>query len=192
MPDYSKSVIYKLYDNTNGDAYYGSTCNKLRFRIKDHKTKALSKTATKICKSKSIILNDDYTYSVVEEFPCETKLELHTRERWWIENNKCVNKVIPTRTYKEYSKDNKEYLTKRDADNYIKNKEKKSIFNKKWYIDNKELIQEKAKIDRALNIVCECGLTITKGAKYNHDKTARHIKLMSCLPCPSPPQSSPP
>lgn len=93
MPDYSKSIIYKLYDNTNGDTYYGSTCNKLWYRIHQHKNDATN--PKKSCKSKSIILNGDYSYSVVEEVSCENKHQLHTRERWWIENNNCVNKYIP-------------------------------------------------------------------------------------------------
>ena len=62
MPDYSKSVIYKLYDNTNGDTYYGSTCNELRFRIAKHKSAAICDNKSCSCKSKSIILNGDYSY----------------------------------------------------------------------------------------------------------------------------------
>jgi len=41
--------------------------------------------------------------TLVEKYRCETKDELHARERYYIENNKCVNKVIPTRTTKEYN-----------------------------------------------------------------------------------------
>ena len=44
---------------------------------------------------------------LVESYPCENKNELHSRERYYIENNNCVNKIIPTRTSKEFKK---EYL----------------------------------------------------------------------------------
>lgn len=185
MPDYSKSKIYKLYDNTNGDTYYGSTCNELRYRIYQHKD------ATNNTKSKSIILNDDYSYSVVEEFPCETKLELHTRERWWIENNKCVNKCVPTRTHKEWKNDNKEevnlYSKEYRANNIEKSKEYNKNYMKKYNIINKEEIKKK----RETKILCECGTEIRTDNLKKHKTTAKHIKLMSCLPCvPSPP--SPP
>jgi hypothetical protein len=124
MPDYSKSVIYKIYDNKNGDTYYGSTCNELRYRISQHKCMASK------CKSKSIILNGDYSYCVVEEFPCESKRQLETRERWWIENNNCVNKMIPTRTNKEH---------------YETNKDKYKVMHRKYYDANKETIMKKTK-----------------------------------------------
>ena len=187
MPDYSKSVIYKLYDNTNEDTYYGSTCNKLRFRIKDHKNKALSKTVIHNCKSKSIILNDDYTYSVVEEYPCETKLQLHTRERWWIENNKCVNKNIPSRTQKEWFDSNSEENKQKCKIYYENNQEEMKIYFNKYNKDNKETNKTK----RSVKILCECGIEVSKGGITRHRKSPKHIKLMSCLPCPSPPQSSP-
>ena len=204
MPDYNKSVIYKLYDNTNGDTYYGSTCNELRYRIYQHKH------ATNNTKSKSIILNDDYSYSVVEEFPCETKLELHTRERWWIENNKCVNKVIPTRTKKEYNdihkdeirkrgierrklpenrdkqkerrdkQSNKDYMKDYRVEYVNKNKEYFKNYFAEYNIKNKEEISKK----RATKIICECGFKISSRNIATHRKSARHIKLMSCLSCP--------
>jgi hypothetical protein len=37
-------------------------------------------------------------------------MELNARERWWIENNECVNKYIPTRTDKEYYEAHKEKI----------------------------------------------------------------------------------
>jgi len=209
MPDYSKSVIYKLYDNTNGDTYYGSTCNELRFRIRQHKYDAYS-TSNKRLKantsSKSIILNDDYTYSVVEDFSCENRHQLLTRERWYIENNQCVNKNIPSRTRgesdAEYYKTNKEVVLQKKSVYYQNNREEKlnkaserraikqDEINKKQrevHNANKDAINEKRRENR---YVCECGMTINKEYTSRHIKTARHIKLMSCLPCPSP-QSEP-
>ena len=213
MPDYSKSVIYKIYDNTNGDTYYGSTCNELRFRIKQHKHDAYSTSAKRLqchTTSKSIILNDDYTYSVVEEFPCENRHQLLTRERWYIENNQCVNKNIPSRTRgesdAEYYKTNKEVVLQRKSVYYQKNREEKlnkaaerramkqDEINKKQmevHHANKDAINEKRRANR---YVCECGMTINKEYTSRHIKTARHIKLISCppcLPCPPSPQSEP-
>ena len=42
----------------------------------------------------------------METVPCETKNELHKRERYHIEKNVCVNKVVPLRTKHEWRRDN--------------------------------------------------------------------------------------
>jgi len=178
MPDYKKSVIYKIYDNTNGDTYYGSTCNELRFRIWKHKSSAKCNSDGAV--SKSIFLNDDYDYSVVEEFPCENRQELHTRERWWIENNVCINKSIPTRTQKEYYIVNRERIITTAKEHYDKNKDTIKLNNKKYRANNMEEISKK----RAIKIECECGCKITSRNISAHRTSARHINLMSCLSCP--------
>ena len=60
---------------------------------------------------------------IIEKYPCDTKKELLSRERYYIENNKCVNKLLPIVTQDEknkyqityqieYYKDNKEYKNK--------------------------------------------------------------------------------
>jgi hypothetical protein len=192
MPDYSKSIIYKIYDNTNGDVYYGSTCNTLRYRISTHKCDVKSDKKYP-CKSQSIILNGDYTYSVVEKYPCETKLELKTRERWWIENNVCVNKHIPLRTNKEYYNDNADKIKEQQklwyADNVdkvkeyrIENKDKITEQRKQYRIDNADKLKEKVK--------CDCGGCYTQTNKARHLKTKKHKNYINsqtatCVECVS-------
>ena len=186
MPNYHNSIIYKIYDNTNGDVYYGSTCNLLRVRIRQHKSDATSVKA-RVCKSKCIILNDNYDYSVVEKFPCETKEELHVRERWYIENNACVNKQVPGRTQKESDDDryynNKEYEKQRARDYYNNHKEAQSARSLKYHNDNIEVITQKRKV----RIECECGVTMQKYHLPKHKTTKQHIEFMAlCHPCPRP------
>jgi hypothetical protein len=55
-------------------------CWELELTDIKHKTTATNNAKSK-CASKSIILNGDYAYSVVENFPCDTIQELRTRER---------------------------------------------------------------------------------------------------------------
>ena len=148
MPvNYQNGIIYRIYDNTNGDVYYGSTANVLRYRMGTHKSEA--KSAYSKCKSKSIILNDDYFYSEVEKYPCNSKKELETRERYYIENFTCVNKNVPTRTGKEWREDNKEAIkayrvdhkeARKAYDTKFKenNKEELSVYFKKYYQEHKE------------------------------------------------------
>ena len=44
----------------------------------------------------------------MEECNVQTKDQLHQRERKYIEELECVNKVLPTRTKKEWRQDNRE------------------------------------------------------------------------------------
>ena len=48
--------------------------------------------------------NGDYDYNIVEEIDCENKYELHNRERYYIENNECINKKVPKQTVREWYK----------------------------------------------------------------------------------------
>ena len=209
MSKYQKSIIYKIFDNTNGNVYYGSTYNLLRVRMNGHKTDANHDMGRA---SQQIILNGNYSYSRVEPYPCNSRQELHTRERYWIENFDCVNKNVPCRTNKEWRNDNKEKVKDYKTDYHIKNKEKikkrdaeynannkEEISKQKaeYYIKNKEEILEKRKEYQADNkdkisktkntiVVCECGSKITHGVMARHLRTAKHTKLLAlvCPPCP--------
>jgi hypothetical protein len=121
MPDYSKSKIYKVVCDETNLTYYGSTIQSLYKRLYHHK-RFVNK-----CKTKDMINPKIY---LVEDFPCERKEQLLQRERWYIENNECCNKCIPTRTKEEIIDRQKEY--------YQKNKEKRKEYRK----NNKEEILE--------------------------------------------------
>ena len=145
-----KGYIYKIYDNTNGNVYYGSTKQLLCKRIAGHKAKYncyLNKNInSSYCKSYEIIKNNDYSYCVVEELEYESKWELLNKERYYIENNECINKQIPTRTGKEYYENNKEIIAEKGK---IYRENNKEIIAKKMKIyceNNKEIIAEKKKI----------------------------------------------
>ena len=143
-----KCRIYKLIDNTNGNVYYGSTIQQLNKREINHKAdykRYLDEKHTYIT-SFEIIKNNDYKIELVEEIEFETKDALHERERFYIENNDCVNKNIPNRTMKEYlkeyNKENKEKIAEKKK-NIIKNIIKKKIKNGVKTIRKKLLKKEK-------------------------------------------------
>ena len=161
MQDYSKSKIYKIFCNLTGETYYGSTCNTLTKRVSSHKAdfNFWKNGKRGYVKSYDIIERGDYDYSLVEECPCENKEQLHARERYWIENNDCVNKCIPGRTNKEWREANKEHIAEQ----------------KKEYRDaNKEKIAE----NKREKVVCECGSEVTKSCLARHLKTKKHITLV--------------
>jgi hypothetical protein len=138
MVDYSKAKIYKLVGY--GLTYYGATTQSLSQRKTEHKTQKSNK-----CKSKEIFkFGDDIDIVLVENFPCKNKEELHKREREWIENNECVNRCIPTRTYKEWYNDNKDKRLDQYKEWREQNKDYKKVYNKV----HKDKIKEQRKIYR--------------------------------------------
>ena len=146
MPNYSQGKIYKIIDNTNGNVYYGSTTKKyLCDRISGHRSdcKKYLENNTKYCSSFIVLKNNDYQVILIENYPCENKKQLLERERYYIENNECINKEIPGRTAYEYRKiyykNNKQKfldLNKTDhrknyqKDYKIKNKDKQNLYFK--------------------------------------------------------------
>jgi hypothetical protein len=158
MPDYQLGKIYKIVCNVTGKVYYGSTCEPtLARRLAKHVGEyCCYKKGTKhYVSSYSILENDNYCIVLVEKYPCNDKMELLQRERFYIENNECVNKYIPNRTKKEYYEDNKDNLI--DC-------------MKKYKQDNKEKIaKHKSEI-----IICACGKTYTLSHKARHFKSQNH------------------
>jgi hypothetical protein len=113
MPDYSKGKIYKIVCNTTGLVYIGSTCEPtLARRLAGHRStyKSFLNGEKRYITSAKILENNNYEIVLIENISCHNKDELYARERYFIENIECVNKVIPTRTDKEWTLDNKERL----------------------------------------------------------------------------------
>jgi len=118
--------IYKLVDNTNGDIYIGITTQTLKQRLWKHKS------SYSTCVSREIINNGDYKIELIEE------TDDKTRERYWIENTNCINKIIPGRTEKEYYENNRDKF-KEYREN---NREKANEYFKEYREKNREKILE--------------------------------------------------
>ena len=125
MPNYQLSKIYRIEPNNSdcdGDVYYGSSCEPyLSRRIDGHRSAYKRWLNGKNSKVMVYELFEKYgvencSIVLVEKFPCDSREELHARERFYIKNNKCVNKYIPLRSKKDYYIDNvdkiKERITK--------------------------------------------------------------------------------
>jgi hypothetical protein len=111
--------IYRIVDNTNGNIYIGKTKKKyLCDRLANHRY-GYKRGFT--CSSREIIKNGDYRMELIEETDDET------RERYWILNTDCINKVIPGRTKKERNKEhyenNRDIILNKQKEYYEKNKE---------------------------------------------------------------------
>ena len=103
--------------------------------------------------------------------------KINQRERFYIENNECVNKYIPGRTKKEWTEVNKEKIAEYQKGHREDHKEHIKEQMKEYQEANKEAIAEK----RAEKITCECGATISRGSKSGHLKSKKHLKYSGGL-----------
>ena len=143
MPDYSKGKIYKI--TGGGLTYVGSTVDTLSRRLAGHRKflkqyKKEGKTGG--ISSFQILEFPDCEITLIEDVPCERKEQLLRKERYWIENMVCVNKIHPLRTKQEYRKDNADQYKKKSKEYDTLNKDKIRARKQKYYLDN---IEEKKK-----------------------------------------------
>ena len=203
MPDYQKGKIYKIVSNITNDVYIGSTCEptlarKLAEHYKSYRN--YQKGKGNYVTSYKIIETDDYEIVLEESYPCDSKEELHKRERYYIEHtDNCVNKVIPTRTHKEYKADNKEKILElhkkhyfkyherekqKRRDHHNKNKVEINLKKRKYYENNKdkkkqyyEKNKDKVRTREMIKNICQCGGQYTNKNKSNHFNTLLHKKF---------------
>tara|TARA_R110000824_G_C14851146_1_gene640120 strand:+ start:25 stop:588 length:564 start_codon:yes stop_codon:yes gene_type:complete len=139
MPNYQNTKIYKIWSPNTEQVYIGATVQSLSMRMAEHR-KPTSTTSS----SKIIIGLGDAKIELIEEFPCNNKMESDKKEGEYIRSLDCVNKQIAGRTGKEYAFDNKEKINE-----YMqKNKE---YFNKKqreYRKNNVEKVKEQKKNQR--------------------------------------------
>ena len=156
MVNYENAKIYKLVCDDKELIYYGSTAQKnLNARFKNHRcTPPLS------CKQMFDVGNVKIV--LVEECPCSSRAEMLIRERYYIENNVCLNLRTPIITKKEYDERhnsrkcsnvkpltdkqiakkesdrlryqaNKEKIKERVSDNYELNRDKKLEYRRNYW-----------------------------------------------------------
>jgi hypothetical protein len=167
MTNYQLGKIYRITCNLTNQNYYGSTCEptlskRLAKHVSNFKDWLKLKNHATYITSYEILKNGDYVIVLVENYPCNNKDELLARERYYIENNECVNKVIPKRTKaetdkayaiankdkiqeykKQYYEINKEKIIEKGKIYYEDNKEKLLDYHKKYYEEHKEEIASK-------------------------------------------------
>jgi len=172
--DYSNAVIYKICckDLSITECYVGSTTNF-------YNRKSQHKSACNNVKSKKHDYNVyqfiranygwyNWSVIVIEEFPCDSKNQLETRERYHMESlNTTLNSAVPTRSMKEYYEDNVESIKERHKKWRENNVEKMKQYQKKWCEKNSEKIKE----GRSEKIPCiHCDQFISNGNMSGHIK----------------------
>jgi len=179
--DYKNGKIYKIVSDNTDKIYIGSTCSMLSKRLHGHKnsyTQFLKGNKTNTSSSELIKLGN-VDIILIENYSCESKEQLHARERYHIEQNKCicVNKLLPIRNSKEYYQDNKEKIAEYKKEYTELNIEKIKERNKEYYQENKEIIAEKQRL-YLKEIKCVCGSNFVRNGRIRHEKTLKHIKYI--------------
>ena len=103
MGDYSNGKIYKIVGD--GLTYYGATVHSLHEAFQQHH----SLHRNYIC-SQEVIITGKAEIVLVENFPCNTDIELTARKNYYIETNECVNKK--PKMSKEYKTKYNDNITK--------------------------------------------------------------------------------
>jgi hypothetical protein len=136
--NYQLGKVYKIVGN--GFIYVGSTCEKyLSNRLAGHNRvfRRFQNGTSNYVTSFKCLSDENHYIELLELFPCNSKDELHTCERKWIEQLDCVNKCIPLRTDIEKSEYHKQYNQN--------NRDKINEYHKQYYQDNKDRVIEKQK-----------------------------------------------
>lgn len=192
------------------DIYVGHTTDFIR-RKAEHKQRCIKKKYPEISAYSFMRDNggwDNWDMILVEKYPCNDILEARARERYWIEElNASLNRYVPSRTRNQYIEENKDIIKENQKKYYENNKEKYKVYYEKskeknkdlikeknsnyyknnkekfrdYYKDNKERIKNDRIEYRSKKHLCECGTYYTMTNKYNHFKTAKHIKKIGEL-----------
>ncbi len=144
--DYRNAVIYKICckDPLIKDVYVGSTTN-FRMRKYQHKFDCINEYRTQYNMEvyKHIRKNggiNNWDMILIEEMKeCENGLQLHKRERFYLELlNANLNTQIPSRNKNQWYQDNKENKSEK-AKIYYKENRERIIKRSKEYYNNKKL-----------------------------------------------------
>jgi hypothetical protein len=161
---YQQGKIYKIVSPHTDKIYIGSTCKEfLSQRLAAHKSDFKKWQNNKITKVMSfdLIQLGEVEIILLELYPCNSKDELTSRERYWYDLNKelVINKLRPHITYDELLESKKE--------DYINNKEHYSQLHRQWRQNNAEKKKEMDKKYHEIKFNCECG---SNNISYAHKK----------------------
>jgi hypothetical protein len=104
MPNYQNGKIYKLESEGEEKIYIGSTTLLLCQRLAEHKRaykRFINGDKTQSLTSKELIKNENCIITLIEDYPCERKEQLLSRERYWFNQFNCINKLRPLLTEEE-------------------------------------------------------------------------------------------
>jgi group I intron endonuclease len=161
---YQNGKVYKLVSDLTSKIYVGSTCCPLRIRLNKHKNNAKMYPDRKVYRKFNRVGWDSVSIILLEEYPCDNKMQLIARERHWYDLlQPKLNNNVPAQTQTES-------IQKWQADN----KEQIKQYKLEWKQQNPNYYKEYQKI----RFDCECGKNILKCNKAAHCKTKSHLNSL--------------
>ena len=168
MPDYSKTVIYKLqHEDDESLLYVGSTTN-FTHRKSQHKINTKNPNGKQYNEKLYKMIRENggfesFKMIQIKEFHCGSRREAEKEEdKVMLELKATMNSIRAFINIDEYKEKKKKYRQK--------NVEK----TKQYYIDNFDKINARAK----QKMICECGSAIQRCEIARHLKTKKHLKLL--------------
>ena len=157
MGDYSKGKIYRVICKCGCDqVYIGSTRQTLCRRLNKHRadfnsfkkgrTRQDGKPVSNISVFQ-IMDHNDYDIFLIENYPCNNKEELRSRERYWVETNMCINIKCPIRSKEEKKEVMKNYY----QENRERMKEQRNLNSKRYNERHPEKVKERKRKYRERN-----------------------------------------
>ena len=173
LPDYSKCQMYKIVCNDINikDCYVGHTCNWIQ-RKKVHKHSINYEKSNEYNGNKATFIRenggwDNWCMILIENYPCETKLNAEQRERYWFE-------ILEANLN-----------SKRPHVTNMEKKNEKIIYDKQYRIDNnenkKKIDKNYFEINKKIIINCECGYITNKFEFSRHKRSKIHQNYIISL-----------
>lgn len=203
MPNYNKGKIYRLQHQDK--FYIGSTCLLLCQRKAKHK-QVMNKRKSSLYSYLKTVDWNDVSIVLIENYSCNSKEELFTRESYYIElyktDRNCLNHRVAIPTNKsiqqQLQKDKKhksDKITCECGAEIARGYKHQHILTKTHcealgleYIPT-EIRSEESKKKQKENasrrekelVVCECGSTVKRGSLYLHRKSIQHTTKIESL-----------
>ena len=193
MNRYQNGKIYKVVDVGYNMCYIGSTCKKLYKRFSIHKCDYKQYVNGKKHFISIFSIFDEYgvengKIELIENYPCQSKEELQSKEGQYQQQTDCVNKFIAGRTSAQYEQDNKEKRLEKSRNHYHNNREselnRKKEYRKKDTEKTKEQDKQyyqRHKEKRRAKYTCHCGAIVCFDSKYKHEKTKKDLQIIETL-----------
>ena len=147
--NYDQGKIYKITSKQTDQVYVGSTTLTLPERYSGHKSGYKNKRD--YLTAFEILQFDDAIIELIQLYPTTSSYFLRVRERYWIEALNSVNKVIPTRTQKEWRLANIDIIKIKRKQYKIDHKEEIDAYNKRYDETHKAESMERSRKYRENN-----------------------------------------
>lgn len=156
MVNYRNGKMYRVVCNITGKQYVGSTTTPLSKRLGSHVSQY--KNNGTYYSVFEVLENGNYEIILIEEYPCDTKEQLLRRERYWVDELDCVNKLSPIylegegeEYKKKYNEEHKEDIKEYMTTYYITNADELKARARDYRKNNLEEIKKQQAIYRAKN-----------------------------------------